>query len=148
MATSWTPFNALLLNMLNLRFRTGTAPTNFYLVLTNGVWGADASYATVMASQIATVNGYTGPIGINPASNAIHYPLLNLASIEFPSVQVAAVGGNIEYARAVIISDLAVLEVWADFGGIQTIIPGTPHTFDPYFNLATATAADPEADPT
>jgi hypothetical protein len=139
MATTWTPFNSALVAALNQRYRFTTPPAQYQLVLTNGDWGADATYSAVMATQIATTNGYTGPIDIEATTPAAHFPSLNLASLTFDPQEVAATGGDIAYSRAVVITDLETLEFWADFGP-SLITPGVPATFTVTINQGTAAA--------
>jgi|GEM_PF-5322393 len=141
MATIWTPFNAALIATLNQRYRLATAPSQFYLMLTEGAWDETADYATVLATQIAFANGYTAPIPLTANDDALHYPALNLASLSFDPVEIAASGANITYSRAVVTTNLNTLELYADFGGTQTITPGVPQTLTVTLNQGTATAS-------
>lgn len=141
----WTPFNQLLTNLINTRYRQQSAPASFSLLLcNNSTWDSTDDFATVSATEVAVGNGYTGSVVCTPAAAASYDATQARSEITFGQVQIAASsGGVIEYDRAVVIGAGGTLELYANFG-TQQIVEGSPHTFIPYLNIGGG-SADVEA---
>jgi hypothetical protein len=84
--------------ILDVFFRNGTAPTTFYLRLTNTIPAATDSLATIMATEPTTGYGYN-PANQTLARNGTDWPTLSIATshyeIQSKSTTITASGGAI-----------------------------------------------------
>ncbi len=127
MASGWT--NKGSYNALNIVFRNGTEPTNFYVALVTSATAPDADTNTLsQLTEIANGNGYTTG-GYQLSRNSTDFDVLteddgnNRGHIEVKNVTWTASGGSIPASGsgaryAVLIDDNATVgsrEVWAYF---------------------------------
>lgn len=142
MAGAWTNRGAY--NVLNIIFRTATAPTNFYIALCTSANTPTVDTNTLGdLTEIAAGTGYTSG-GYSLDRNSTDFDTLteddtnNLALIQVKNVVFTASGGSIPTsgsgARWAVLTDdnatVANREVWAyfDLSADRTVSDGQPLT--------------------